>query len=277
MNPVKPIFVVDLFPSLSQELNSVLKSLAHSDWSKPTICSLWSVKDVAAHLLGGNFSRLWSQTKVEEKPANKQLNFDDLVTLINQNNELWVQAAKRISPDLLIELLLLTDQYLYDHFKKLDPFDMAGITVAWASDQLPPNWLDIAREFTEKWLHQQHIREAVGFPLLTEKKWLDPVLDIFMRALPYAYRLIDSEIDTSINIRITGEAGDDWTLRKGDLGWELFTGADANAKAFIQLDQNWAWRLFTKGISMDKAKFYANTSGDVGLCEIFFKVVSIMA
>ena len=114
MKPVEPIQVVDLFPPLSMELISVLQSLKPSDWDNPTICSPWSVKDVAAHLLGGNFGRLWYHPAKKTKPENQ--NFDELVQLINQNNELWVQAAKRISPELLIEFLQLTDQYLYEYF-----------------------------------------------------------------------------------------------------------------------------------------------------------------
>ena len=45
-----------------------------------------------------------------------------------------------------------------------------------------------AREFTERWVHQQQIRDAVGKPGLTERRWLHPVLDAFARALPHALR-----------------------------------------------------------------------------------------
>jgi hypothetical protein len=93
--------------------------------------------------------------------------YEELVSLINRENEVWVQAARRISPEILIEFLDLTDRRLYEHFRKLDPHALAVISVAWASEDLAPHWFDIAREYTEKWLHQQHIREAVDLPLLT--------------------------------------------------------------------------------------------------------------
>ena len=70
----------------------------------------------------------------------------------------------------------------------LPAFESGGPAVAWAGDKQSPNWFDIAREYTEKWLHQQHIREAVGQPVLDERRWLFPVLDTFMRALPHVYR-----------------------------------------------------------------------------------------
>ncbi|PKO05777.1 MAG: hypothetical protein CVU41_10165 [Chloroflexi bacterium HGW-Chloroflexi-3] len=277
MKPVELIQVVDLFPALSKELISVLKSLKSSNWEQLTICSPWSVKDVAAHLLGGNFGRLWYHPAEKIKLENQNQNFDQLVKIINQNNELWVKAAKRISPELLIELLQLTDQYLYVYFKKLNPYETAGITVAWASNHLPPNWLDIAREFTEKWLHQQHIREAVDLPLLTDKKWLTPVLDTFMLALPFSYRFVEREVGTSISIQITGEAGKTWTLVRDQFDWQLFIGHDTQAVTSIQLDQNTAWRLFTKAVSKENASKSIKISGDIELGEKIFQVVSIMA
>lgn len=275
MKPVQPIQVVDLFPALNKQLITVLKSLKPTDWDRLTICAPWSVKDVAAHLLGGNFGRLWHHPAEKNKLENQ--NFEQLVKLINQNNELWVQAAKRISPELLIEILQLTDQYLYQYFKKLNPFDLAGITVAWASEKLSPNWLDIAREFTEKWLHQQHIREAVELPLLTDKKWLTPVLDTFMLALPFSYRLVKREVGTSISIQITGEAGKTWTLMRDQSDWQLLIGHDTQANTNIKLDQNIAWRLFTKAVHKETAKKSIKISGDIDLGEKFFNVVSIMA
>lgn len=277
MKPIEPIQVVDLFPALSKQLITVLKSLKPSDWDRLTICAPWSVKDVAAHLLGGNFGRLWNYPKDDNITASSQLNFDELVILINQNNELWVQAAKRISPDLLIELLQLTDDYLYQYFKNLNPFETAGITVAWASNNLPPNWLDIAREFTEKWLHQQHIREAVDFPLLIDKKWLTPVLDTFMLALPFSYRSVTRKVGTSISIQITGDAGKTWTLIRDQSEWQLLIGQDTQAITSIQMDQNMAWRLFTKAVNQEKAKGSVKISGDIELGENIFQVVSIMA
>ena len=156
MKPVEPIYAVDLFPPLSCELLAVLKALQPTDWARPTICSHWSVKDVAAHLLGGNLGRLWNRDKTSTPSENPVQDYDELVSLINRDNELWVQAAKRISSEILIEFFDITDRYLYDHFRSLAQDEPARITVAWAGNSLPPNWFDIAREYTEKWLHQTH-------------------------------------------------------------------------------------------------------------------------
>jgi hypothetical protein len=42
-----------------------------------------------------------------------------------------------------------------------DPFAMAPYGVSWAGEEKSANWFDTAREFTERWHHQQQIRLAV--------------------------------------------------------------------------------------------------------------------
>ncbi len=276
MKPVEPLYLLELFPPLSKELIKVLRMLQPGDWDRPTTCSAWSVKDVAAHLLGGNLGRLWNRT--ETNPAEIHLeDYDVLVGTINRENDLWVQAARRISPQILIEFLEITDRHLFDAFRMLDQDAPARISVAWASDDLPPNWFDIAREYTEKWLHQQHIREAVNQPILTGRAWLSPVLDTFIRGLPRTFRNLEASNGTSVSVQITGESGGEWSLIKEDTGWQLFVGHAPQAICRVQFDQDLAWRLFSKGISKKEAKRQVNMDGNSALGEQVLEMVSIMA
>ena len=277
MKPVEPILTVELFPPLSRELLGLLKELPPAGWASPTACGDWSVKDVAAHLLGGNLGRL-SNRDVSLKPSGEPvISFDELVGIIDRENALWVQAARRISPEILIEFLDLTDRHLYEYFKSLKPDAPARIAVSWAGDSSSPNWFDIAREYTEKWLHQQHIREAVGAPLQTERQWLFPVLDTFLRALPHHYRNVQASEGTSIAIQVSGELGGEWTLVKHGADWLLFADHDPAAAARIVLDQDLAWRLFTKGINMEAAGRQVKMEGDPALAERVLDMISIMA
>jgi hypothetical protein len=43
--------------------------------------------------------------------------------------------------------------------ERLDP-DAAGLAAAWAGETDSRNWFDVAREYTEKWHHQQQLRDA---------------------------------------------------------------------------------------------------------------------
>ena len=297
MKPVEPIDTIELFPPLSRRLIAMLRTLWPGEWNRPTACAPWTVKDVAAHLLGGNFSRLWGHHEAEKPAADLIEDYDDLVEFINRENAQWVRAARRISPMMLVELLDLTDRRLYDHFKGLDPNHLARISVGWASSDLAPNWFDVAREYTEKWLHQQHIRQAAGWPLLTEREWLHPVFDTFVRGLPRAYRGLEALAGASVTLQITGRAGGEWTLvrvaehpvgangvaehpvgaNREESVWQLFAGDDPGAGCYIQIDQDTAWRLFTKGISPDEARSQATLTGDPALGEPALHMISIMA
>ncbi len=251
---VESIHTVALLPPLSRELLKVLQSLLKEDWTRPTACPGWSVKDVTAHLLGGSLGRLSDRDNQPGQTEKNELSFKELVRLIDSENEEWVKAARRISPSLLIEFLDIADTALYMYFKTLPMERSARIPVSWAGETKSSNWMDIAREYTEKWLHQQHIREAVGRPLLTSREWLFPVLDTFMRALPYTYRNIEAVVGTSMAIHIEGEAGGDWCLIRQEGRWLLYSGAEPNVSARVEMNQDLAWRLFTKGSTPQVAR-----------------------
>lgn len=232
---------------------------------------------MAAHLLGGNLGRLWRRDAHAARPAAPIRDYDELVALINRSNAEWVQAARRISPEILIAFLDLTDRRLYEHFARLAPNDAAPIAVAWAGDEPAPNWFDIAREYTEKWLHQQHIREAVGAPLLTARPWLHPTLDTFLRGLPRAYQRAPAEEGASVAIEITGEAGGVWTLRREGARWRLYTGQGARADCAVQLDADTAWRAFTRAIAPEEARLRARITGEAALAAPALGLTAIMA
>lgn len=277
MKPVEPVLTVDLFPKLSRELMVLLRGLARQDWERPTACASWSVKDVAAHLLGGNIGRLSFGRDGFAHSDSACVSHDQLVKFIDRENAEWVEAAGRISPRLLIELLDQTDRQLYRYLKALSPHAAAAIPVSWAGEDRSPNWFDIAREYMEKWLHQQHIREAVGQPLLTQRRWLFPVLDTAMRALPYTYRAVEVEDGAVLVFCITGEAGGVWSLLRREGAWRLFSGSDAEALCRVSLGQEVAWRLFSKGMSRAAARPHIQIDGDQALGSEILNMVSIMA
>lgn len=277
MNPIQPISTIELFPPLSAELLTVLKSLTRPEWETITACTPWTVKDVTAHLLGGNLGRLADRYKTTAEASATPLSYPELVDWINYSNAQWVEAAQRISPSLLITFLELTDPQLYALFKTWPEQSQAPVSVAWAGESQSLNWFDVAREYTEKWLHQQHIREAVGWPLLTQRRWLFPVLDTFMRALPHAYRSISAPNGTALTFTINGEAGGDWMLRREDEQWGLYAGANPQASPRLHLPQEVAWRLFTKGLGPEQARPHLHVEGETEFGTAWLNMVAIMA
>jgi uncharacterized protein (TIGR03083 family) len=58
VRPKAPVFVIDLFPRLQEELLALLDGLTPEQWLLPSPCPGWSVKDVASHLLADNLGYL---------------------------------------------------------------------------------------------------------------------------------------------------------------------------------------------------------------------------
>lgn len=279
MKPVDPIFVAELFGELHEELLGLLRSLSDEDWYKPTVAASWQVRDIAAHLLDSDIRRLsFQRDRAPMVPPETPIeNYRDLVGFLNQLNAEWVKAAKRISPPLLIEFLEVTGAQVTELFKSLDPFGPALFGVAWAGEEGSQNWFDIAREYTEKWHHQQQIRDAVGAPALTSRRWLFPVLDAFLRGLPHTYRETTAEEGARIVLTITGEAGGEWTLSREGGAWKLYSGGSETPACAIRMDQDTAWRLLTKGLSRDIAAARVEITGDNRLGEPILGMLSVMA
>jgi uncharacterized protein (TIGR03083 family) len=276
--PVGPVFLVDRFPALHAELMGLLRGLAPGDWSKPTACALWSVRDIAAHLLDTALRRL-SLGRDGWNPAPGQAisTYADLVAYLNRLNADWIAATRRLSPRVLMDFLDVAAPQVHAYFRFLSPEARAGFGVAWAGEESSPVWFDIGREYTERWLHQQQIREAVGAPGLTSREWLGPALDIFVRALPFTYRAVEAERGLGVCVEIGGEAGGVWSLVRDPDGWSLFAGADGNATTRVSLDQDAAWRLFSKGLSPADARQRVRIGGDRRLGEPLLGALAVMA
>lgn len=279
MKPVEPIFVTELFGEIHEELLRLLRGLSDEAWYKPTVARSWQVRDIAAHLLDSDIRRLSFQRDKAPmvSPETPIENYRDLVDFLNRLNADWVEAAKRISPPLLIEFLEITGAQVTELFKSLDPFGPALFGVAWAGEEGSQNWFDVAREYTEKWHHQQQIRDAVGAPPLTGRKWLFPVLDTFLRGLPYTYRETTADEGARIVFIVTGEASGDWVLSREGGAWKLYSGKSETTACAVRMDQDTAWRLLTKGLSREEAAARVQFTGDATLGQPILGMLSVMA
>ena len=275
---VRRVLTTDLFLPLQRELVSLLRSLDDSDWLRPTVARGWAVKDVAAHLLDTDLRRLSMQRDGyrPRSPAKDLRNYDGLVKFLNELNAAWVGAAERLSPRVIIDLLEWSGPQVAELFASLAPDDPAPVSVAWAGEDSSANWMDVGREYTEKWHHQAQIRGAVGAAPLDGRRWLAPVLELSMYALPYAFRDVGAKDGDALAVAIGGEAGGVWHIIKRGNGWELREGNAAEAGARVRLDADTAWRLFFNALRGDEAARRVAAEGDERLCAAFLNVRSVM-
>jgi uncharacterized protein (TIGR03083 family) len=271
-----PVLVVDRFPALLTALLELLGSLSPEEWGRQTVAAGWTVHDVALYLLGDDLGILSAQRDAFVESHAELRNWEELVAWLNRRNESWVEATRRISPRLVCDLLRLTGEQVNVYFATLDPEALGG-PVSWAGPEPAPVWLDLAREFTERWHHQQHIRDAVGKPGLTEPYYLAPVLATFVRALPQAYRQTAAEEGTAVTLTIVGNSGASWSVVREGERWQLYLGKPEQPRAEVMLPEDVTWRLWTKGMAKQSAREQAVFHGDQALGERMLEAVSIIA
>lgn len=270
----EPVLVLDLFTEERAALIELLSALTGDQWDSPTACAGWTVKDVALHVLGGDLGNI-SRRRDRFEGASPAAG-ETLVNFLNRINEQWVEAARRLSPLLVTELLQFSGPPLFDYFRSLDLL-ATGAGVSWAGMDRGPVWLDVAREYTERWLHQQHIRDAVGKPGLVGRRFMGPVLATFAFALPVAFLHTAATSETAVHVHIAGEAGGDWSLVMQGGEWKLYVGAASRPAARVALDDSVAWRLLTKGLSAREAEQAVRIAGDRDLGRHVLDAVAIIA
>src|SRR5258708_19206540 len=184
---LKPMLTAHLFPKLDGLLLELLRSLTAEDWENQTLSPKWKVEHVAAPLLDTALRGVSSGRDgyVVESPGITSA--ADLVAFIDRLNGEGVIVYRRLSPLVLIRLVEVATKSLAEFYAPRDPDATAPYGVSWAGEEKSANWFDTAREFTERWHHQQQIRLAMDKPGIMTRELYHPVLDCFLRALPFAY------------------------------------------------------------------------------------------
>lgn len=272
-----PILCAHLLRRVDEKLLDLLRSLAPGEWDVQTVAPSWKVRDVAAHLLDTVLRKLslardscYVETVAIRSPQ-------DVITLVNRLNREGVTVYRRLSPPVLIDLMTVACEQSARFHESLDPFAPAAFAVTWAGEEKSLNWFDTARELTERWHHQQQIRLATSRPGIMTPDLYHPVLDCFVRGLPYLYRDVDAPVGTMLLLEISGECGGQWLLSRRSAGWDFAKGTVEQPAARVKIPQALAWRLFTKGVDRGEARAEVEIEGDRDLGEKVLELTAIVA
>lgn len=236
------VAAVDTRPEFERErgdLLALLASLSDGAWASSTSAGAWLVKDIALHLVDGDLTRL---SAVRDGDRSGLLPIDSSerqsAEMLAAKNERWVIATRHLSPRVTCDLLSFTTGQVVAFCETADL--RAPTRVSWASDEPVPAWLDLAREFTETWVHHQQIRYAVG--LATDAARLPAVLRTFVWALPHQYR-VRAPVGTELAVDL--DSGGCWRLINADgQRWSLGQASGSAPAATIKFTAEAAWRSF---------------------------------
>ena len=252
-----------------RRLLSLLTSLSDAQWAAPTAAPQWAVKDIALHLLDVDFSWLahgrdHDQSGIIPVPSDHE----EFVCGLAQRNQRWVDGTRILSPRLITDLLRWSGDQLDAYLGTVDLADPSS--VYWAGEV--PLWFDLAREFTERWVHYRQIQEAAlpaghGHPA---DEYLTLVLRTFIWGFPRQYRAPAPD-GTAIALKIPGIGA--WILTKTATGWSLDEGQAAAPAASLQISGEAAWRLLTDA-RYDPRQ--VQLSGDPALAEPLLRIRGII-
>ncbi|MEV6774709.1 maleylpyruvate isomerase family mycothiol-dependent enzyme [Streptomyces syringium] len=268
-----PIDARSLFAPEHAALMATLRSLAPADWDKEAVPG-WTVRDVAAHVLGDFYGRL-ARDRDGHQGGPGFAPGETLEAFIHRINQEWVDSFRRVSPAALTDTLDLIGGQVARFFEAADPAS-PSLGVSWAGVDPAPMWLDSARDLTEFWTHRQQIRHAAGQGTDPDPRFLSVVLDTFMRALPHTLREVTAPVGTQIQLRIDGLADGTWTATATEDRWTLAEPDAERPAALVRLDTETAWRLCTRGIQPDTAMARARIDGDRELAKAACRLVSIV-
>jgi len=257
----------------------MLEGLSPSQWNQPTSAGTWRVRDVVAHLLDGDLRRLAFHRDALPQPEMAGLRgYDDLLAYLNALNQSWIAAASRLSPRLLTHLVDDIGRQAVAFLSSLPPHEPAHWPVAWAGEGPSEHWMDVGRNYTEYWHHQQQIRDALGLPSLTHPSWLEPVIALGVRSLPPAMPR-SAAAHATVHVEVTGPAGGRWWLRHEADGWVLAVPdaeAASEATAATRIDAEHASRVWFAARRPQPAAEHAQLSGDTELARAVLMARALM-
>jgi uncharacterized protein (TIGR03083 family) len=226
-------------------LLDVLRSLEASDWSLPTPCPGWTVHDLAIHILGTDIGVLARHRDHHDAtPGPDSASEVAFETFLDDLNGRWVDAGRRMSPQIVIALLRDMGEQLVDHYRHVDP-SVYDAYVGWAAHQPLPRWFDHAREFTERWVHHQQLLEAIGASPWTDAEMTGVVLDTFMWAYPFRLAHLTRPAGVTAGVDIRGPVDRSWRWESTGSAWKA---SDGDAKTVLTMTTAQAWRLLTNGL-----------------------------
>lgn len=203
MEPIGPdnlSVVTDAMRAERQALLELLTTIDDEGWQLPTECPAYPVKGVATHILGDDLSLLSRQRDgampglILYAESNAGLDFRQL---LDGFNDQWVEAARFLSPAMLIELLRLVGDQSAEFYETVDPMAPGEPVPLFspAPGEGSPYWHAIVREYLERWTHHSQILRAMGRPSLADAPFLE-----------VGARIVATVADARATVPATGDA-----------------------------------------------------------------------
>lgn len=192
--------------------------------------------------------------------------FDEVFVALDRFNEQWVSTASFLSPPVVIDLLRLSGEWTRAFYGTVDA-DLPGEVVAWIGPDPQPYWMLAAREYWERWIHQQQIRRAVGRPGLDDAGFVLPAVAVAMRGFPQGLAAFPAPAGTTVTLAVS-DAGVAWTVGCDGERWTLYDGAPGDPTVTLAVDLDTAALLFSRALTKAELTDRVQPQGDEDLAAV---------
>jgi uncharacterized protein (TIGR03083 family) len=270
-----PSDFASLFLVERARLNELLASLGPADWDRPSPCPGWTVLGLSSHLVGDDLGFLARHRDGHfGTPGPDGAGESEFVAWLDDLQDEWVRAARRLSPRIVADLLEWAGPQMAGTMRGEDPRARTA-DVSWAGTGPVPAWLNQARELSEYWIHRQQLLQAVGRPSDLRADLAGPVLDGLRWAYPFRLGQAPVQPGDSVTISVVGPVTVTWHLVATPAGWEYRDGPGMRVIASLDMTTEQAWRLLTNNLPA-AARSGITASGDEPVLGILLQTRAII-
>jgi uncharacterized protein (TIGR03083 family) len=275
VDEASPGHIPELIGIERARLLETVGTMSQADWQRQTPCPEWNVLELCCHLVGVDLSSLsWHRDHYLGTPAPGGLSEAGFIEWIDDLQMEWVQAARRLSPPVVIDLLTWSGPQLVAMFENQDPNALSA-DVSWAGPDPLPGWLDQIRELSEYWIHRQQLLQALGRPSDPRPDLVAPILDGLRWAYPFRLGEIQGQTGDTVVIAISGSYEVTWRLVATEAGWEFRSEPGERMVATLSMTTDQAWRLLTNNLAADE-KARLGTTGDPRILGVVLRTRAII-
>jgi uncharacterized protein (TIGR03083 family) len=245
-----PADIASLFAGERRNLLELLATVGAPEWQKPSPCPEWTILGLCTHLVGDDFSSLSRHrdqhlgTPPPEGSTERQF-----IEWLDDLQAEWVRAARRLSPQLVVDLLAWMGPQLVEMFRQQDPRQRSA-RVSWAGPDLVPIWLDQLRELSEYWIHRQQVLQGLDRPSDLDPALLGPILEGLRWAYPFRLAAIEGEPGDTVSIEVSGPVTATWLLVATDAAWSFASEPGSEPLASLSMTADQAWRLLSNNLAV---------------------------
>jgi uncharacterized protein (TIGR03083 family) len=191
---------------------ALLEKLSDDDWNKPTVCTLWNVRQMVAHVAGAaaSYAR-WSEFKRQNSPRVQRPYRKQGMSELDALNQIQVDDRDNVSPpDLIAELRDVGPRAIRTRYRLPFVLHALRVPIAPLGGWVRIDYLTDLIYTRDMWMHRLDICRATGREMVLTAEHDGRMVALVMRDL--ARKLSSQLNDATVVYELAGAVGGRWRI-----------------------------------------------------------------